>query len=301
MKALICYNPCSGKQKVGKNLDYIKERLKEKYEQIDVYETTGEKSLTYHLKEHANDYDLVMVSGGDGTLNEAVTGLIEGNSKTKLAYIPGGTCNDVGSMLGLPKSIKKAINIIMKHDAVLMDVGTANEKYFTYVFGVGKFIDISYITPSKMKRKYGKLAYFIYGVKEFATNKKVRMKLETRDKIYEGDYYVVLGLNSNQVAGFKLYRKRSIKLNDGKFDLTLIEKKGLMSWPRLFRFMLFGDRALKYGITTITVDSAKITFDEEIPCNIDGEYAFKSKVCDIGIIKNAINIVVPDKVKKKYF
>lgn len=301
MKAVVCYNPFSGKQKVGKNLEYIKSRLKEKYETVDVYTTTGEKSLTYYLKDNANNYDLILVSGGDGTLNEAVTGLVEGNSKTKLAYIPGGTCNDVGSMLSLPKSVKKAMNVILENDAVLMDVGRANEKYFAYVFGMGKFIDISYVTPHRMKVKFGRLAYFIYGVKEFAANKKIHMRLETKNYVIEGDYYVVLGLNSNHVAGFRLYRKRSVKLNDGLFDITLIERKGLMSWPRLFRFMLFGDRARKYGITTITVDKASLTFDEGMPCTIDGEYAFKEPNVELSMIKEAVNIVVPDKTRRKFF
>ncbi len=300
MKALICYNPYSGKQKVGKNLEYIKGRLKTKYNQIDVYTTTGVGSLTEHLKKVANSYDFILVSGGDGTFNETITGLIQGGSKTKLGYIPGGTCNDVGTMLGLPKNIKKAMKLMLEETSVGMDICKADEKYFAYVFGVGKFIDISYVTPSRLKRKFGRMAYFYYGIKEFVQDINMHVKINTNITEVEGDYYVVLGLNSNHVAGFKIFRKKKIKLNDGHFDLTLIQKKGV-SWPRLFRFMIFGDLALKYGISTITTSSVTLQFNEPIACNTDGEFAFKKSNCHIEILKEAINIVVPSKTKKKLF
>lgn len=300
LRALICYNPRSGKQKVGKNLSYIKEKLAIKYSQIDVYQTTGVGSLTTHLKQYANEYDLLLISGGDGTFNEAITGIIEADSKTKIAYIPGGTCNDVGTMLSLPKNIKKAIKLIIEGDSVLMDICQANEKYFAYVFGVGKFIDISYVTPSHLKRRFGRMAYFYYGIKEFVQHINMHAKIETNGQIFDDDYYVILGLNSNHVAGFKIFRKKQIKLNDGNFDLTLIQKKGV-SWPRLFRFMLFGDLAVKYGITTITTNEVKISFQEEIACNTDGEFAFKRKDLILKSKKEAINIIVPKKIKNKLF
>lgn len=300
MKALVCYNPKSGKQKVGKNLEYIKTKLKEKYEVVDVYTTTGEKSLIGYLKDNANKYDLLLVSGGDGTLNETVTGVIEGNASPKIAYIPGGTCNDVGSMLYLPKNIKKAMKIILSDQYELMDVCKADDKYFVYVFGAGKFIDISYKTPHKMKKRFGKLGYFLYGAKELTMKQKLRMKFEFDGQVVEGDYYVVLGLNSNHVSGFSIFRKPGIKLNDGLFDLTLIESKKFMTWPKLLGFVLFGDR-IKRGIKTYRVSKVHIKTPEPIDFNVDGELAFCKNDCTIEILPKAVNIILPKKAIKRYF
>lgn len=300
MKALICYNPKSGKQKFNKNLEYIKSTLHTKYDLVDVYETTGVGSLTTYLKEVAKNYDFILFSGGDGTFNEVITGVIEANAKPKLGYIPGGTCNDIGSMLKIPHNIKKALKLILNEEAVEMDICKADEKYFAYVFGIGKFIDISYTTPSKLKHYFGRIAYFYSGFKEFLQKIKMHVEIDTPVTSVKGGYYVVLGLNSNHVAGFKIFRKKQVKLNDGHFDLTLIQKKGV-SWPRLFMFMLLGDLALKYGITTITTNEVKLKFAEPLSCNTDGEFAFRKSGCEIKCLPKAIKIVVPKKTKDKFF
>ena len=300
LNALVCYNPLSGKQKVGKKLEYIKEILGTKYSVVDVYATTGIGSLTEHLKMHGNEYDLIIVSGGDGTFNEAVTGLIDGNCHSSLAYIPGGTCNDVGTMLKLPRNIKKAMKMILENDAVGMDIGKADNKYFSYVFGVGKFIDISYVTPSRLKRRFGRLAYFFYGVKELAKRINVDITLTNEKGVFKSSCYVLLGLNSNHLAGFKIFRKNKIKLNDGIMDITLIERRAF-SFYHLCRFVIFGDLALKRGIKNTRITSATLSFSEPLSCNTDGEFAFQKKSVDIQMLKEAINIIVPAKTKKRYF
>ena len=300
MKALVCYNPKSGKQKLGKNIDYIKKSLDGMYE-IDVYETTGEKSLIYYLEEHAKEYDLLIVSGGDGTLNETVTGVMRGKANPKIAYVPGGTCNDVGSMLKLSKNIKSTIKLILKDQYEEMDICQVEDKYFVYVLGAGQFIDISYATPHKYKRKFGKLAYYLYALKELTMDQKLKCKIEFDGKEVEGDYYVVLALNSNHLSGFSIWRKNSIKLNDGLFDLTLIHKEKKMTFLRLADFVLFGDYASRYGIETYQVSKVKITSEEEAPFNIDGEFGFKTKQCEVEVIPKAIKMFVSSKAKKKYF
>lgn len=302
MKALICYNPKSGKQKVGNNLDYIKKRLKTKYENIDVYTTTGPKSIVGYLKENAKKYDLILISGGDGTLNETITGIIEQESRPVISYIPGGTCNDVGSMLNLKKRIKKAMDLTLSGEVVKMDICQANNKYFAYVVGSGKFIDISYVTPHKLKKRLGKVAYFLYGAKELNSRKKYHLSFEFDGTKKEGNYYVFLGMNSDHISGFHIFRKKHIKLNDGLINLTLIPANGLASFPKLITFMLRGERAFfKYGIEHYTVSEVDVKSSEAIDFNVDGELAFVSDECHIKVLKEQMRIIVPKKTKEKYF
>lgn len=303
MKALVCYNPKSGKQKLYKKLDYIKEELSKKYDIVDIYATTGPLSLTEHLKKVAVNYDLVLISGGDGTLNEAVTGLIEGNAcDTALSYIPAGTCNDVGSMLHLKKSIRKALKNTLYGQKVRMDICKADEKYFAYVCGTGKFIDIAYATPHKLKKRIGKAAYFLYGAKELTSRRKLHLNLTIDGKKVEGDYYVALALNSDHVSGFHIRRRQHVKLNDGIMDLTLIESKGILSCHRLLNFVLFGDRNIfKHHTEHYHVSSLKIESPDAIEYTVDGEFAFKRECCNINILKEAVTMIVPEKTKEKYF
>lgn len=303
MKALVCYNPKSGKQKLSNKLEYVKTELEKKYDAVDIYATTGPQALTEHLREVARDYDLVLISGGDGTLNEAVTGLIEGNAKdTALSYIPAGTCNDVGSMLHLKKRIKKALANTLNGERVRMDICRANEKCFAYVCGSGKFIDIAYATPHKLKKRIGKAAYFLYGAKELAARKKMHLKLTFDGETVEGDYYVALALNSDHVSGFHIRRRQKVKLNDGIIDLTLIESKGILSWHRLLNFVIFGDKNIfKYHTEHYHVSNLKIESAEPVEYTVDGEYAFKTEECNISLLKEAVTMIVPMKSKKKYF
>lgn len=302
MKALICYNPKSGKQKVGKNLEYIKERLKEKYEYVDVYTTTGPKSIIGYLKDNAKEYDLILISGGDGTLNEAITGIMQQESRPVISYIPGGTCNDVGSMLHLKKNIRKAMDLTLSGEVVKMDICQANDKYFAYVIGAGKFIDISYTTPQHLKKRLGKVAYFIYGARELASRRKYHLTFEFDGQKKEGYYYVFLGLNSDHVSGFHIFRKKHIRLNDGLFNLTLIPAKGLASFPRLISFVLRGEKAFfKYGIEHYAISKVSVKSDDIIDFNVDGELGFSGTTCDISVVKEAIKIVVPKKIKDSYF
>lgn len=302
MKALICYNPKSGKQKVGKNLDYIKKRLKEKYEVIDVYTTIGPKSIIGYLKDNAKNYDLILISGGDGTLNETITGLMQQESRPVISYIPGGTCNDVGSMLHLKKRIKKAMDLTLNGEVVKMDICQANDKYFAYVIGAGKFIDISYVTPHKLKKRLGKIAYFIYGAKELNSRKKYHLTFEFEGQKREGNYYVFLGMNSDHVSGFHIFRKKHIKLNDGLFNLTLIPANSLASFPKLVTFMLRGERAFfKYGIEHYMVNEVNVKSVEPIDFNVDGELAFVTDECQIKALKEEMRIIVPKKTAERYF
>lgn len=302
MKALICYNPKSGTQKVGKKLEYINRRLSEKYDVIDVYTTTGPKSLVSYLEENAKNYDMVLISGGDGTFNETISGILKQESRPAIAYIPGGTCNDLAHTFKLKKNIKKALNIILNGEVVKMDIGACNDKYFGYVFGVGKFIDISYTTPHLMKKRLGKVAYLIYGAKELVTRKKFHLKLKFNGIEKEGDYYVALCLNSDHLSGFKLLHRHKEILNDGLFKLTLIPAKGLTSFPRLLIFAFRGEKAFKrYGIESYLVEDVEINASEDMSFNTDGEHAFTSNSCHLRVLKEAVNIIVPQKTKEKYF
>ena len=113
MRALIIYNSFSGKNKITKKIDYINKRLKEKYNVIDVYESKYKNDIKNHILVYANNYNVIIIAGGDGSLNEAINGLVLLKSKPMLGYIPMGTCNDLGHSLGLKKKLAKTLDIIL--------------------------------------------------------------------------------------------------------------------------------------------------------------------------------------------
>lgn len=303
MDCLIAYNPYSGKEKFIKHKDYVINRLKEKFTKIDVFCSDAQKSITKKIKECGSFYKCVIICGGDGTLNEAINGLmlIPTSLRPILAYLPFGTVNDVGHMLGLNKNVKKTIDNILALDYVDMDVCRLNDKYFTYAAAAGKFTSVSYEAKKSMKKHFGRMAYFLEAFKKLKDKEKIKVKIEIGDKVIEGSYYVIMALNSKKLAGFNLYRRKPTKLNDGLIDLTLIETKKLnFSFINLGMFFLFGDH-WKKGITSISTNSFKIISENELAYNVDGELAFNSSIAECIVIDKAIKIVVPKKIEKKYF
>lgn len=301
MKALVVYNPYSKNNKIEKNIEYIKDTLLNKYDRVDFFKTQGEKSITNHIEKVHNEYDLIIVSGGDGTINEAINGLAKVNSKTTLGIIPSGTCNDFSKMLKYSKNIKKQLNNILNGYICPIDICKVNDRYFTYGLALGKYTDVSYKAKRNIKRIFGKVAYFIQGLKEFFKYTKLDLSIKTNDLDINDKYYCLLALNSSIVAGFKIKRKNKVKLNDGLIDLTLIKKntKGL-TWPRLMMFFLFGDKQ-KIGVNTYQASHVEINSSEKLYINTDGELALVTNNLVIDVLKNHLNIIVSDKIKNKYF
>lgn len=300
MKILVCYNPYSSTQRISKNKDLVKKQLSKKYDTVDFFESTEPRSITKKIIEVGNDYDTILASGGDGTLNEAASGIVMGGIKTPLAYIPSGTVNDVGSILGLSKKIKKGIKTINEGVVAKIDIGKLNDRYFTYVCAAGKFSAISYDIDYELKKEYHKFAYFIRGIQEFPKKGGMRVRITTPEMTTYSNCYIFFGLNYRQFGGFRFYRKNPVSLNDGLMDFTFIEKYKKYSWLRTVRFVLLGDMA-KRGVRTITTNKLTLECDREVAFNVDGEYAFTTNKVEFEVLKEAVSIIVPKKTYNKLF
>lgn len=305
MKCLIVYNPFSGKQKFIKHKEYVKKRLLEKYEEVNIFRSIAQKSITQYIASFGMFFDTLVACGGDGTLNEAINGLMQipEDKRPTLAYIPSGTVNDVGHMLKLNRNITKIVDLILYGEPTKMDVCKIANHHFIYAAGVGKFTDVSYKASKKMKRRFGRMAYFLEGLRSITAEETIEMELTFNDveERVGGKYYVVLALNSRHIAGFKLHRKKPTKLNDGLIDITMLDSSRFhFSIINLAAFFMLGDFWTS-GVTTYQCSKVKLKSKQELSYNVDGEYACKSDDVEIEVVPQAINIIVHPKAKKRYF
>ena len=289
MKCLYISNPMSGNGK--KNNNKIIERLKEKYEVVDFVETQYKSHIIDILNEKYKEYDTVVVTGGDGTLNETVNALAEKENAPKIGYIPSGTCNDVARSLNIPKNVDKALDIILKDNVMEYDIMKVNGSYCIYVCGIGIFTSTSYDTKQNAKRKMGRIAYFFGGIKEALSGKTFEVEFESDELNYKSSASLLLFINSKSVAGFKL--NKEAKLNHGKVDFVLFCEKNkrkfvsLMGKIRIAKMFLFGYKKLKNSkkIKIASVDYAKVKSCMYI--NQDGECGecsdFELKVIQKGV------------------
>ena len=129
-RMLFIYNPRAGKGAIRNSLSYILEEFSKHEIEITVHPTRKAGDATETMKEHGLQYDMVVCSGGDGTLDEVVSGMMEGGFKIPVGYIPAGSTNDFASSLGIPKQMRQAAASIARGSVFSCDVGKLNNHYF---------------------------------------------------------------------------------------------------------------------------------------------------------------------------
>jgi diacylglycerol kinase (ATP) len=294
----IIYNPESGKKDFVNHLDYVTSRLSEAGYTVDVVATQKSKHAISLAKNACNEkYDLLVISGGDGTIHECINGIAVSKFKPIIGYIPSGTACDLASSLKIPKNIPKAVDIILGGTSVKMDIAKSNNGYFIYVAAIGTYVDISYVTDSKLKKYLGYFAYLITGIKEFFTIPMMKTKIVHDRGIIRGYFSLILVVNSRKIAGFDFVSKPL--LDDGEVDVIIYRYIPLLNNLLYFLSVAFGPRVLP-GVTRIRTSRLKIYTDHHHKWNMDGEEANSGNL-NIEVIRKAIEIKVKQAIKDKYF
>lgn len=274
MKLLILYNKISGRNKYYKKLDYIKDKLTSKYDQIDIIYD----DLLEALKN--NSYDTLLIIGGDGTINHSVNIIASLNIKIRLAFIPNGTCNDLSRTYGY-KNLKKSLEIILNDNYIKRDLYKINDKYFLYGFSIG---GITRIANNENRKIFGKLSYYLHGfINIFKKPNNNFYHAYYDDKNINDSFYQILLLNTKYIAGFKSKNKCDA------LHLAMIKKRNRFNgFFKFLNYVLFNKKNKKDihdVINKITIEA-----ENEIEATIDGEKII-SKKYEIEVLKNYLEII----------
>lgn len=222
-KLLFVYNPKAGKAQIRTRLSDILSIFAEAGYGLTVVPTRGHGDARRAVAERSRDYELVVCSGGDGTLDEVVTGMIQSGFRTSIGYIPAGSTNDFGGSLALPKNMLKAAQTAVSGRDFSCDIGSFNDDVFVYIAAFGLFTDVSYETAQDMKNVLGHMAYLLEGVKRLSAIRSYPMKVTYGDTVIEDEFIFGMITNSVSVGGFKNITGKNVKLDDGVFEVTLIK------------------------------------------------------------------------------
>ncbi len=292
-KMLFVYNPRAGKGQIRNNLSYILEEFSARDFKITVHPTRKRGDATEVVKSVGRAYDIIVCSGGDGTLEEVVSGLMRGGFRTPIGYIPAGSTNDFASSLGISNQMRQAAADIAQGKVYSCDVGKMEDQFFIYVAAFGAFTEVSYKTNQDAKNMLGHAAYILEGAKSLPSLKSYKMKFVSHEKSGEGEFLYGMITNSNSVGGFKGITGTDITLNDGVFEVTLIKTpENVLELPLIINSLLNNtpnNKVLKFKTSHIEFYS-----DEEIPWTKDGEYGGSYKETVIDNMNRALPIVLSE-------
>ena len=249
-----------------------------------------------------DDADLVISLGGDGTFYEVMNGNFKRKKPLLLSHIPVGTTNDLGHMYGLTSDIIKSLKDILDGTKKKVDVCTINERSFVYVASFGKFMEIPYETPQKLKKRLGHMAYLLSGAKElFKKTPRYDVTYEIDGVKHHGKYTFIIVSNANRIAGINNFY-HDMKLDDGKFEVMFCSIKKLTSLAHAFYTLKTSDISYVNGIECYKTNNIKITFNDGYkPWCLDGEkYDGKTSHYEI-ILNKKIEMLVPKKNIDKLF
>lgn len=294
-KMLFIYNPRAGKSQIRSNLlDMIDIFVKAGYE-VTAYPTQaqgdGIKAVT---ERQIGYYDMIACSGGDGTLDEVVTGMMQCEKRLPIGYVPAGTTNDFAGSLGIPRSMEKAARVIVDGRSFRCDVGGFNENIFVYIAAFGLFTDVSYETRQDMKNVLGHMAYVLEGMRKLSKVKSYAMKVTSGDRAIEGDFIFGMITNSLSVGGFKKITGDNVKLDDGVFEVTLIKRPGNPVELNTIMAAMVNRNIDTDLMECFTASELQIESAEDIAWTLDGEFGGRHSRVEIQNYKQALEIRVPE-------
>ncbi len=303
IRARLIYNPTSGREEVRRRLPDILQRLERGGIETSCHATEGAGDAERAASEAVQrGYDIVIAAGGDGTLNEVVSGLSSHEQRPSLGILPLGTTNDFARAHGIPKNIPDACDLIVRRFTRPVDVGRANDKYFINIAGGGSLTELTYEVPSKLKTLVGQLAYYMKGLEKVTTRlRPVPMKIKANgiDEIDE-ELMLFLIANSNSVAGFNRLAPDA-STGDGKFDVIALRKCNIAEFIRIATLVLRGE-VVKNDPHMIYFQSDKIEVESEsrVQLNLDGEYG-GTLPCTFSVLPGHLNVVVDEYGLSSYF
>lgn len=291
-KLLFVYNAHAGKATIKSKLaDLIDMMVKRGY-RVTSYPTQMSGDATAMVAQECADYDLVVCSGGDGTLDEVVTGMMRVEEKKPIGYIPMGSTNDFANSLKLPKNVQKAAEIALDGKPFACDVGQFNDNSFIYVAAFGIFTEVSYQTNQELKNLLGHAAYILEGAKSLLDIEAYEMRVEYEGTVLEGEFIYGMVSNSISVGGFKQIAGKNVLLDDGVFEVTLIKRpKNPLELNEIVTSLLtrVDNTDLIYSFKTGEI---RFYMEKDVPWTLDGEYGGTHREVTVRNCHQAVKIMV---------
>ena len=295
-KMLFIMHPFSGQKKAGKHLADILLLFNQAGYEVLTCMTTAPGSAVEIVGKYGKNADIIVCCGGDGTLNETITGMLRNGVEAPIGYIPAGTTNDFASSLKISANPLQAAQDIIEGEPIAYDVGKFGDRFFSYVASFGAFTKSSYTTPQNIKNALGHTAYVLSGISELSQLRKEHIRMEIDGDVVEDDFLFGAISNSTSVGGVLTLDPSRVDMGDGLFEILMVRSpRNLTEIAECIQAV----QTQKYNCAMITFRSAKhirIFANPQMLWTLDGEREDGHEMVEAKNLHHAIRLI--QKVKK---
>ena len=271
-KMLFVMNPYAGMRRANRYLADIIAMFNRAGYEVDIHMTAGPGDASAITRERAVGMDLVVCCGGDGTLNETITGVIRSGSQAVIGYIPAGSTNDFAASLKLSTNVMQAAQDILEGQPAAYDVGRFADRYFSYVASFGAFTKSSYATPQSVKNALGHTAYVLEGISELSQIRTFHVKVEMEEETVEDDFIFGCISNSTSIGGILTLDPKIVDMADGLLEVFLVRAPRnlteISECIQALQSQRYNDCAM---ITFGPARKMRVTAEADMPWTLDGE------------------------------
>ncbi|TFE02507.1 diacylglycerol kinase family protein [Jeotgalibacillus sp. R-1-5s-1] len=293
-KAMLILNPSSGKEEALKHKESVLSTLHEMGYEVTLKETEKEYDATVFAEQACHEkYDAVVSMGGDGTLNETITGLANQEDQPTLGIIPLGTVNDFARALNIPMDPEQAIEQLKTAQPKRVDIGKINDKYFMNIIALGGIAEATFGVSVEQKTKLGPLAYMIEGFKTIREKEPFDMVITYDGQKWEGNALLFLMALTNSVGGFEKLAPDA-EVNDGKLHCFIIKDVPLYKLVAIMTSLLKGTLEDDENVEYFTAGEVHVDSGKDLISNVDGDEGAHVPLT-VKVLKSHIPVFCPVK------
>lgn len=289
-KLLLLVNPVSGKRLFTRYMAQVVRTFMDSGYLVTTAVTAARGEATALAARYAKEYDVIVCAGGDGTLNETVSGLLQAGVNKPVGYIPCGSTNDFAVSHGLSVDIEEAAENIMTGQVVPYDIGLFENRCFTYVAAFGAFSSVSYNTDQNLKNTLGHAAYLMGGLWELSQIKPIPLSVSADGAVYDGDFVFGAVCNATSIGGTLQLPDGLVDPADGILEVLLVRMpEDLLELDEIIHGLLEQD----YSSPLIEFVQAKeLTFRSAEPLEwaLDGEASGAFEVVHITPVQGFLKL-----------
>lgn len=291
-KVLLIVNPKAGKIKSRNRLFSLVKQISLRADVCNMVMTRRPADATAIVEKNHSKYDIIACLGGDGTLNEVITGIMNVQSDISLGFIPAGTTNDFARSHQMVRNIRQSADDIMTGEVVALDLGQFENSYFTYIASIGAFTAVSYKTPQVAKNALGYGAYLLFSISHFASLRKHRVTIKSNGESVDEDVIFLAITNSTSVAGMLKYPKNEVRTDDGLLEMLIIRyPKNIYQWFEIVIELTKGNYHHPL-IEMRSLSSVTIESPEALNWCLDGEFGGAYKKAAIQCLPKKFNLIL---------